>query len=181
MTETQQYNVNMQVNLQIAKVKEVTTSHSAVGTLHATTLLWHHVQCLLVPIDCSGCLATTSLAAWCLPCVVCFHHLKTVDLISSLIFLYFIWLPPCWEGVVVKWGASRLVTSTWTMEAGSRVAQLVCNERKHAGLYSMDFNADTEDMPPFTIYTSGLCAHTNRSTACACEIIIRKLTTLYSL
>jgi len=49
------------------------------------------------------------------------------------------------------------------MEAGSRVAQLVCNGRKHAGLYSRDFNADTEDMPPFTIYTSGLCAHTNRS------------------
>ena len=30
------------------------------------------------------------------------------------------------------------------MEAGSRVGQLVCNGRRHAGLYSGDFNADTE-------------------------------------
>ena len=89
----------------------------------------------------------------------------------SLTFLYFICLPSCWEGVVVKWGArdSQLVTSTWAMEAGSRVAQLVCSGRKHAGLYSTDCNADTEEMPPFTIYTSGLCVHTNRSTT-SCNI-----------
>ena len=72
----------MQVNLQIAKVKEVTTSHSAVGTLHATTLLRHHVQWLLMSIDCNDCLATTSLAAGCLLCVVCFHHMKRVDLLQ---------------------------------------------------------------------------------------------------
>ena len=32
-------NVNVQVNLKIAKLNDVTTSHSVVGTLHATTLL----------------------------------------------------------------------------------------------------------------------------------------------
>ncbi len=36
---TEKCNVNMQVNVQVAKVKEVTTSHKAVGTLHATALL----------------------------------------------------------------------------------------------------------------------------------------------